>query len=139
MARRDVVAILRVQLQSKRAKLAKRLAKLTVRMPRRADQKIGCLLYKGALNGDGYGGMNFRHDGRHVKLLVHVLCWVLANGRNVDPELELDHVCNISHCCEPSHLEEVTHQVNCQRRLGRVPWTLAHAAQQMRENRLTAA
>lgn len=131
MARRNMLAIVRELLRSKRAKLAKRLARNLKREPRRADQRIGCLTWQLRVNNYGYPTMNIWLAGRAVPVYVHILCWVLSNGRNVREDRELDHTCENERCCEPSHLEEVTHKVNCERRRGRIPWTYADAIKQV--------
>jgi HNH endonuclease len=60
----------------------------------------GCLLWGGAIRGDGYGAF---WDGTRY-LGVHRYAWEMANGRAVPLGLYVLHHCDTPLCVEPSHL-----------------------------------
>jgi hypothetical protein len=68
-----------------------------------------CLIWYGEKDKEGYG--RIKSNGKYVP--TH---WVL-DGK--PPEgLEKDHLCHVRDCVRPSHLENVTRQVNTDRRRG---------------------
>ncbi len=75
-------------------------------------EKIGfteateCWLWLGTKNDQGYG--MFKHQR------THRLAYEMWNGPLIKG-LEIDHLCRTHDCINPDHLEQVTHQVNCQR------------------------
>ena len=56
----------------------------------------------------GYG--RFPVDGKIVP--AYRFAWVLVNGREPLPGMELDHTCRNRGCVNPGHLEEVTFREN---------------------------
>jgi hypothetical protein len=64
-----------------------------------------------------YGLM--RVEGR--SRVAHHVAWFLEYGRWPAPDMELDHLCRVTLCVNVHHLEEVTRQVNNQRR--KMGWT----------------
>lgn len=90
------------------------------RLPERFWVKVsedscgGCWLWRGAVNGGGYGvfqmnGMALNaHQVSYESLIAAVPCW-----------LHLDHLCRTRLCVNPGHLEPVTPGINVQR--GRTP------------------
>lgn len=73
----------------------------------------GCLVWKGAVNRDGYGRIRLStwYDGSGLMALTHRVAWEHANG-SVPNTLELDHLCKVRACVEVTHLRPVTHQEN---------------------------
>jgi hypothetical protein len=71
-----------------------------------------CWLWKGSLDGKGYG--QFSID--NLNFVAHRVSFVLA-GRTVPVGLELDHLCRVRRCVNPAHLEPVTHRENVRRGL----------------------
>lgn len=68
----------------------------------------GCWEWKAStLPSGGYGA--FRVKG--VTLRAHRIAYFLCKG-NLNPELEILHLCNNPICCNPNHLEQNTHSVN---------------------------
>ena len=99
------------------------------RFAQRITPHNGCLLWKGAINGEGYG--TFKLEGKNVS--VHRLAWFLEKGEW--PVGSLDHTChnkdqscpggkrNCLHrrCVNVEHLEEVTNHVNVLRSPHTIP------------------
>jgi len=74
----------------------------------------GCWIWMGALRKDGYGKLRRNgKDWRAHRWIYQQLKGTLKRG------LELDHLCHTRCCVNPNHLEQVTHQVNQDRGLGR--------------------
>lgn len=74
--------------------------------------EVGCWLWRGSHNKDGYP--------RHAGTRAHRTSYVLKNGR-IPEGLEIDHLCGNRGCLNPDHLEAVTHRENVSRgRLGGV-------------------
>lgn len=64
------------------------------------NETIGCWLWTGYINNDGYGVVGFNGKNRRVHKLVYVtLCEDVAVG------YDLHHKCTNRHCCNPDHLE----------------------------------
>lgn len=64
----------------------------------------GCWLWSAAINPDGYG--IFGIDKRHT-FGAHRISFSIVNG-DIEPGLQLDHLCRVRNCVNPKHLEEVT-------------------------------
>lgn len=70
-----------------------------------------CWLWRGAMDGKGYGNFGAGETGT-----VKAYKWAFEFYRFVVPEgFELDHLCRNRACVKPDHLEPVTHQVNMSR------------------------
>lgn len=65
--------------------------------------RIGCWLWRGALNGQGYGVT--RLAGAYI--YVHRFMFALYHGRPVRPGYDVHHTCETKACANPTHLEEV--------------------------------
>lgn len=86
-----------------------------------------CLLWQGASRtATGYGVVMYR--GKQTT--VHRAMYMLATGRELPSDMEVDHTCNSRLCINPAHLQAVSHAENM--RLGRIrrthcraghPWT----------------
>jgi hypothetical protein len=63
-----------------------------------------CRSWTAGRNNQGYG--TFRYKGRVMP--VHVVAWILANGRDVPEGHEVHHKCRNKLCIEPKHLMLVT-------------------------------
>lgn len=85
--------------------LAQRIARWT-----EADPVTGCLVWTGTRDWAGYGRLLVRNKG----VRAHRAAWEAA-GRELDPELELDHLCSNRSCVNVDHLEQVTHAENMRR------------------------
>ena len=70
----------------------------------------GCHIWIGGRDSLGYG--NFRSNGRLEK--AHRVAYRRTFGE-IQPGLELDHICRVRHCVNPAHLEPVTHAENMHR------------------------
>lgn len=74
----------------------------------------GCWIWMGKLNDAGYGTL--RRNGKYLR--AHRWIYQQLKGPLLSG-LELDHLCHTRCCVNPHHLEQVTHQVNADRGLGR--------------------
>lgn len=67
----------------------------------------------------GYGSfalpVRLSPTGTNLRVGAHRVAWALRNGRLVDPDLTIDHLCRNRRCVNPDHLEEVTLAVNNER------------------------
>lgn len=71
---------------------------------------LGCWLYLGRLNRNGYGYV--WHEGRDQvahRVTYSILCGPIPDGKI------LDHRCRVRRCANPFHAEPVTHSVNTRR------------------------
>lgn len=72
------------------------------------DPATGCVEWTGAISSDGYGKVKLcGHMAR-----AHRVALVASRGRDLHPELVVDHLCRIRACVNPEHLREVTHREN---------------------------
>lgn len=69
----------------------------------------GCTLWTGSTSRSGYGEVSLPGSGT---CRAHRVAWVAANGTDVPPGLELDHLCRVRACVNPDHLEPVTRSEN---------------------------
>lgn len=78
-----------------------------------------CLIYEGALGGNGYGQtyIGSRLDGTRRNQFVHRVVWEHFNGAIPDG-MQIDHLCRQKTCCKLSHLEVVTPAENWMRTTG---------------------
>lgn len=76
----------------------------------KVDKTGDCWLWTDAPNSAGYG--TFKVDG--VTVMAHRFSWMLA-GDELDPDLELDHLCRVRLCVRRDHLEQVTGEENKRR------------------------
>lgn len=74
-------------------------------------QDNGCWLWTGAKNPTGYGHLSINYQDWYAHRLAYAL-WV----GELDPALELDHLCNVRLCVNPEHLQQVSHKDNIARR-----------------------
>ena len=74
---------------------------------------VGCWLWAGRINGDGYG--MFGGAGRGRTVMAHRISYEWEYGP-IEPKMVIDHVaargCQHHNCVRPDHLEAVTHKVN---------------------------
>lgn len=75
----------------------------------------GCWLWAGARSSGGYG--NFCISA-HEYVPAHRHLYLSTVG-DIEPGLELDHLCRIRSCVNPAHLEPVTHEENVRRGMAR--------------------
>lgn len=78
-------------------------------LPVEVDQELGCWLWLGVVDRNGYG----RDRGE----LAHRKTWKLLRGA-IPKDLPLDHVCRRRRCVRPSHLEPVRQSTNERRKRG---------------------
>jgi hypothetical protein len=76
-----------------------------------SDPSSGCRVWKGKLNGNGYGVLVLKRRGERLDLLAHRLAYELERGR-IGDGLEIDHLCRNRRCINTDHLEAVTKRVN---------------------------
>lgn len=107
MATRKIHAVLTAQ---DKERLAARLERNILRI--NGGENGGCIEWAGAKNNDGYGKMNFYHDGQHVQVYAHRVFWVLANRKEIPSHLVLDHICCNRACVNPAHLRLVAQKTN---------------------------
>ena len=69
-----------------------------------------CHAWTGAVNSAGYG--TFTADG--VRVMAHRYAWLLS-GQNLDPDLQIDHLCRNRLCVRVDQLEQVTAAENLAR------------------------
>jgi len=65
----------------------------------------------------GYGQFFVNHKGKAKRYLAHRLAYLLAHGE-INPKLDLDHLCRVRACIHPWHTEQVTRRVNLLRGIG---------------------
>ena len=70
-------------------------------------EKNDCWLWRGCINENGYGSLNFHHSN----ILAHRIAYELFIGP-IPPGLVIDHLCRNKGCVNPLHLEAVTDRVN---------------------------
>lgn len=98
-------AVLRIpQDEEWREAARNRLAKHSEKAP-----DSDCLLWTGASR-SGYGSLSIRGQS----FFAHRVAWALANG-DLDPLLQVDHVCFNRSCINPAHLEAVEMRENIRR------------------------
>ena len=69
---------------------------------------IGCWIYLGSINADGYGRR--RWHGR--KIMAHRLSYFGFVGKTIPKGKEIMHTCDIRCCVNPAHLKLCTHLEN---------------------------
>lgn len=74
---------------------------------------LGCWLWKGTKDEDGYGKFSFKRGGWNVRV-AHRYAYELYVG-HIPKGLTLDHLCRVRHCVNPAHLEPVTNHENLMR------------------------
>ena len=77
----------------------------------------GCFVWQGFLTDKGYGRMTVgsRKDGTYrTGVLVHRVAYESFVGP-LDPNLTVDHTCEVKACWNPEHLEQVTNAENKKR------------------------
>ena len=70
-----------------------------------------CSEWTGVRNSGGYGHIKMRG----IRVAVHRVAWVAANGCDIPDDLTIDHLCRNRSCVNPQHLEAVTVFVNVRR------------------------
>jgi len=65
------------------------------------NKETGCIEYQGALDGDGYGQLNYAGYTNGTSLRVHRIVWVEHNGPT---DLYILHKCDNPKCCNIEHL-----------------------------------
>lgn len=81
---------------------------------------VGCILWEGYTNSRGYGYMKI-NERRH-QVPAHHVAWTIEHGSvPTDPELVMDHLCQVPSCVSPAHLEWITFLENYRRIDGRSP------------------
>lgn len=71
-----------------------------------ADDKLGCWLYSGIINEDGYAKFNRGQGLGEVK--AHRWLYQELTGKTLTRATQLDHTCDVRRCVRPSHLLEVS-------------------------------
>ncbi len=74
----------------------------------KVDLTLGCWLWMGGVNRDGYGHIR-GYENRRIG--VHRFAYELLVG-SIPEGLEIDHLCRVRRCVNPEHLEPVPHRVN---------------------------
>ena len=73
-----------------------------------------CELWTGAISGNGYGLITWydKRDKKNPAMGAHRYAWIMANGRDIQPGLQILHLCNVRACVNPEHLKEDTASAN---------------------------
>ena len=74
------------------------------------EPNTGCVLWFGATDRNGYGGVYYLQKMR----IVRRVAYELAKGA-IPEGLEIDHKCRVRCCINPDHLEPVTPRENLRR------------------------
>jgi hypothetical protein len=79
--------------------------------------KLGCWLWTGSDDDEGYGIIQTRIEGKKVVIRVHRLLLVLCYGADFPTAMVGDHyVCPNRGCCHPMHVLVTTQPDNLKRR-----------------------
>lgn len=70
-----------------------------------ADDALGCWLYSGIINRDGYGKFNLGQGRGEVK--AHRWLYQELTGKTLPRAVQIDHTCEVPNCVRPSHMLEV--------------------------------
>lgn len=70
----------------------------------------GCIIWLGGSDRDGYCRMNFRHNGKHLHLMVHRVFYTLMSKEPIPVNIEIDHICGNRACVY--HLYPVSGAMN---------------------------
>lgn len=85
----------------------------------RAAGPDGCWPWLGYVDDRPEKGYGVWYYSNHARIGAHRAAWMIASGREVPAEHEIDHVlasgCTRRDCCNPAHLEAVTHEENMSR------------------------
>lgn len=73
----------------------------------KVEKTSSCWLWRGAIDGRGYGFVSVGPQGKQRRHRVHMLIYRMVKG-DYDPTLELHHLCRVKHCCNPDHLSPIT-------------------------------
>lgn len=84
--------------------------RLIARIERLVRWEGDCLIWTGAKKSNGYGAINFRHDGKHEQFKIHAVFATLMTCAPIPDDMEVDHICNNRLCVR--HLRLVTRQEN---------------------------
>eukprot|EP00058_Branchiostoma_floridae_P010012 XP_002595500.1 hypothetical protein BRAFLDRAFT_69099 [Branchiostoma floridae] len=77
----------------------------------------GCIIWKGARTRKGYGKMKVTSGGREETLSPHRLLYFLDSGlNNLDPTMQVSHLCHEKRCVNLAHLSLEQNVVNQQRK-----------------------
>lgn len=85
-----------------------------------AVDAMGCWPWTGARTANGYGafGVGSTKDNTARVVRSHRFAYEYWVGP-INPDLEIDHLCNNRGCVNPDHLEQVTHKENIRRAVKR--------------------
>lgn len=77
----------------------------------------GCWVFTGSTNGEGYGRIGWRSDGRQTMAYAHRVVYEATVGP-IPAGMVIDHLCRNRACVNPVHLEPVTERTNILRGTG---------------------
>lgn len=103
---KDIIALSEATKKRKRIPLEERLWG-------KVELHDDCWIWTGAKTKSGYGNIGTSYKP-HSNLCAHRAGYELLL-EEVDPSLDLDHLCRNAACCNPFHLEPVPHCINVSR------------------------
>lgn len=81
---------------------------------------MNCLLFAGSINGDGYGVIQVKTDGKWSSRNIHRIIYQNAYG-DIPAGLVIDHICRNRSCINLNHLQAISNAENL--RLGKLRLT----------------
>ena len=97
-------AVLKKQIATDKERFIQRLQRNVM------STSCGCVIWLGGADRDGYCRMNFRHNSKHLHLMVHRVFYTLMTREPIPLNIEIDHTCRNRECV--LHLAPVSGAMN---------------------------